>query len=239
MNVKVVSCIAASLVLSTVAQAQVTVVEARPAAQATPVGQSAAPATTQQTDMYFRLQALQQEVLELRGLVEEQTFELNRLKQQRQDDYMDLDRRISALAGGGAGGTKVASDVVVPAANADDGAAYKAAYAQLRQRDLPGASMGFKRYLEQFPNGQYAANSLYWLGEIALVEGKLKDARGWFERVAKEFPADRKAPDAKFKLGTVLFQLGEKAAAKTLLQQVANSNADAARLAKDYLAQNF
>lgn len=238
MNVKLVSGVAVYLALTAVAQAQVTVVEARPAAQATPTGQTAAPATTQQTDMYFRLQALQQEVLELRGLVEEQAFELNRLKQQRQDDYMDLDRRISAIAGG-AGGTKAVNDVVIPAANADDGAAYKAAYAQLRQRDLAGASLGFKQYLEQFPDGQYAANSLYWLGEIALVEGKLKEARGWFERVTKEFPADRKAPDAKFKLGTVLFQLGEKPAAKTLLQQVANSNADAARLAKDYLAQNF
>lgn len=220
-----------------VANAQVTVVEARPTAQATPTAQTGAPAANQQTDLYFRLQALQQEVLELRGLVEEQAFELNRLKQQRQDDYLDLDRRIGALSGGATKAT--ANDIAIPADNADDGAAYKAAYAKLRQRDLQGATQGFSQYLEQFPKGQYAANSQYWLGEIYLVEGKLELARQWFERVTKEFPADRKAPDAQFKLGTVLFQLGDKAKAKALLQQVANSNADAARLAKDFLSQNF
>ncbi|UTA49107.1 tol-pal system protein YbgF [Simiduia sp. 21SJ11W-1] len=221
-----------------VAMAQVTVVEARPAAQATPTQQAAAPASAQQTDLYFRLQALQQEVLELRGLVEEQSFEIKRLKQQRQEDYLDLDRRISAFSGG-AGAGSAAADIPIKADNADDGAAYKGAYGKLRERDLAGAAEGFKQYLAQFPKGQYAANSQYWLGEIYLVEGKLEQARQWFERVTQDFPSSRKAPDAKFKLGTVLFQLGQKDKARALLQQVAASNADAARLAKDYLNQNF
>jgi tol-pal system protein YbgF len=45
----------------------------------------------------FQIQQLQQEVSELRGLVEEQAFNLKRLKQQRLDDYLDLDKRLSTI----------------------------------------------------------------------------------------------------------------------------------------------
>ncbi|BFM12196.1 tol-pal system protein YbgF [Simiduia litorea] len=227
------------------AQAQVTVVESRPTAQAATISGSVAPDANQQADLFYRLQALQQEVLELRGLVEEQSYELNRLKQQRHDDYMDLDRRLASLSGGVVagqtrqqGGSSAGSDTS-EAAGAGEEAAYKGAYGKLRQRDLAGAAKGFTGYLDLYPKGQYAANSQYWLGEIYLAEGKLEQSKSWFERVIKEFPSDRKAPDAKYKLGTVLFQLGDKAKAKTLLQAVANSSADAARLAKDFLAQNY
>lgn len=228
------------------AQAQVTVVESRPTAQAATVSGPVTPDANQQADLFYRLQALQQEVLELRGLVEEQAYELNRLKQQRHDDYMDLDRRLASLSGGvsSAAASSSSSSSVVGAsagagAGADEEAAYKAAYGHLRQRDLAGAAKGFTAYLDLYPKGQYAANSQYWLGEIYLAEGKLEQSKSWFERVTKEFPSDRKAPDAKYKLGTVLFQLGDKAKAKTLLQAVAGSSADASRLAKDFLAQNY
>jgi tol-pal system protein YbgF len=45
----------------------------------------------------YQIQQLQREVSELRGLVEEQAFNLKRLKQQRLDDYLDLDKRLSAV----------------------------------------------------------------------------------------------------------------------------------------------
>lgn len=52
------------------------------------------------------MQLLQQEVLQLRGMVEEQAHELKRLKQQRLDDYLDLDRRLSKVGQGDFTGTK-------------------------------------------------------------------------------------------------------------------------------------
>jgi tol-pal system protein YbgF len=45
----------------------------------------------------YQIQQLQREISELRGLVEEQAFNLERLKQQRLDDYLDLDKRLSAV----------------------------------------------------------------------------------------------------------------------------------------------
>lgn len=229
----------AGLLLASLASAPLLVsaqasVESRPIGQAQPTASApVAGSPNQAAELFYRLQALQQELLELRGMVEEQAYEINRLKQQRHDDYMDLDRRLSALAG------KPASAAPAPEVSGDDGGAYKAAYAKLRDRDLQGARLGFADYLKAHPKGQYAANSQYWLGEIALVDGKPDQAKIWFEKVVVEFPDDRKAPDAQYKLGTVLFQLGDKERARKLLQQVADSQADAARLAREFLAANY
>ena len=49
---------------------------------------------------YNQSQMMQNEVRELRGLVEQLSYELQRVKQRQMDDYLDLDRRLSALQSG-------------------------------------------------------------------------------------------------------------------------------------------
>lgn len=51
--------------------------------------------------LYNQLEALQSEVQTLRGLVEEQGYQIRRLEGDARDRYMDLDRRLSDLAAGG------------------------------------------------------------------------------------------------------------------------------------------
>jgi tol-pal system protein YbgF len=60
-------------------------------------------------NMAYQIQQLQQEISELRGLVEEQSFNLKRLKQQRLDDYLDLDKRLSAVTQSNASNTQTAT----------------------------------------------------------------------------------------------------------------------------------
>jgi tol-pal system protein YbgF len=49
--------------------------------------------------LFVELQALQAEIRELRGLVEQQGYTIQQLSQRRMDDYLDLDRRIGELSG--------------------------------------------------------------------------------------------------------------------------------------------
>jgi tol-pal system protein YbgF len=78
------------------------------AAQAAPVvdltysaPKSPVQATVQPADgSYNQSQMMQNEVRELRGLVEQLSYELQRVKQRQMDDYLDLDRRLSALLSG-------------------------------------------------------------------------------------------------------------------------------------------
>jgi len=55
------------------------------------------------SELFYQLQVLQQEVQELRGLVEEQAYQLNRLARDQKEQYIDLDRRVAGLSGGAGG----------------------------------------------------------------------------------------------------------------------------------------
>ncbi|WP_444883814.1 YbgF trimerization domain-containing protein [Microbulbifer sp. PSTR4-B] len=212
--------------------------------------------TNPQAEAYYQMQVLQQEVRELRGTVEELRHEIKRLKQQRTEDYMDLDRRIARLSGTepsaqppvdtkGSGGASVGGGSSMPPKpkGPKDGKSerdrYQASFGLARNGDYGGASAEFKSLLQDFPNGQYAPNANYWLGEIALVQGNLEEARGWFVALLDGYPNSNKVWDGRYKLGTVYHQLGDQQKARNLLEQVAASDARASNLAKKYLQENF
>lgn len=202
----------------------------------------------QKTESYNQIQSLLQEVSELRALVEEQGHEISRLKQLQLDNYVDLDRRVSFLTGNAAkakdldaGADSTSStEIAAPAANSmSEADEYKAAYDLLRQRQVDQSLVAFKDYLKKYPSGEFAANSCYWLGEIFLLKNQLPQARDWFAKLLQDFPESNKVPDAKFKLGKVYHLLGDKKRAKPLLDDAAAGLGDSARLAKQYLKDNF
>lgn len=50
------------------------------------------------TQLVYQLQQLQDEIRELRGLVEQQSFELENLKRRQRDQYLDLDQRLTDVS---------------------------------------------------------------------------------------------------------------------------------------------
>jgi len=52
-------------------------------------------------ELFYQLQILQQELQDLRGLVEEQGYQLDRLARDQKEQYIDLDGRVAALTTGG------------------------------------------------------------------------------------------------------------------------------------------
>ena len=212
---------------------------------------AAPPATASDgsSELFYQLQTLQQEVLELRGLVEEQAYELKRLKQQRLDDYVSFDRRLGGLtgqnssaqstaAGEGDSSADFASNSAQGAPAADEVQSYRTAIdLVLRKKDYAQAVISFEKHLRDFPNGRYAPNSQYWLGEIFLLQGDLEQARTWFARLLSDYSDHAKAADATYKLGVVYDKLGDGKKARELLQQVSSGNANAARLATAYLSE--
>src|SRR5690606_8155435 len=217
-------------------------------------------------NIYNQLQIMQEEIRDLRGMVEELSHEVQRLKQRQIDDYQDLDSRLSGggapaprasapaaepavdpiLAAAQGGGAIDASAGVEPPAPAtapvDSGAelaSYTAAYDLLKNRQIDQAVTAFDAHLQRYPTGQYAANAHYWLGEIYLLQNNLGSAEKAFATVVNNFAADRKAPDAMFKLGRVYHLQGDKAKAKAMLDRAAATNSSAAALARAYLQDNF
>jgi tol-pal system protein YbgF len=209
--------------------------------------------------MLLQLQQLQQEVMLLNGKVEEQANELRRLKEQSLERYVDLDKRVSSMSGGAApaasvpGGTGSAGAAPVGsgAGNSDvaeqpgEGEAYRAAYALVRGQQFDEAVPAFKQFLQNYPSGRYAPNAHYWLGELYLViqPPDPESARQSFKLLIDQYPDNTKVPDALYKLGRVHFMKGNRDRAREYLDRVisqyGSSDSSAAKLAQDFIDQNY
>ena len=217
-------------------------------------------------DSYYQAQVLQEEVRMLRGLVEELSYELQQVKQRQMDDYLDLDRRLSALIAGNSSAqlqsqsgvatqkmdespvlssdpsntSSAVPQVTSPANRAEMKANYdNASDLLLKQRDIEGAALAFKQHVVDFPASPYVANAYYWLGEIYLLQGQDELARQAFTAVVEQHVGHGKAMDASFKLGKIYHQLGDDKRARELLEIVSKSTGGAARKAQSYLDNNF
>jgi tol-pal system protein YbgF len=200
------------------------------------------------TELFQLLQALQIEVQELRGLVEEQHHQLNRLAREQKEQYLDIDRRLTAGSAGtgggldtGVGATSSGSTSSPRPVGGGEREAYTRAFDLTRDKRFQDAIDGFNRLIVDYPNGPYTPNSFYWLGELylALPEPELEKSRQSFIQVVTLYPTHQKVPDALYKLGVVYSRLGEQAQARDYLNRVQSEYADspAARLAKSYAAE--
>ena len=200
-----------------------------------------------------QLDALQREVMELRGLVEEQGNAIDRILKENRDRYLDLDRRISRLAAENTASTStpamagnaaaqvnagaVSADVAAVAARKAGDVLYQDTFQLIRDRKFPEAVAGLKTYIERYPSGTYVDNAQYWLGEVYLAQGNLQAAQEAFTRLLEKYPFSDKRADATYKLGQVYDRQGNRAKAKEYLQKAVKdfAGSSAARLADVYL----
>jgi len=131
-----------------------------------------APAAASPGVVFEQLQALQAEVMMLRGLVETQAKALERLEAAQRDRYIDLDRRVARLSGLAPATPAAPSAPVVetPSTSApvasNEREAYEAAFALTRDKRFAEAIPAFKAFIEAYPAGTYIPNAWYWLGDL-------------------------------------------------------------------------
>ena len=234
-----------------------------PIAESVPVSEPADAARL--TELFRRLQTLQREVRELRGLAEEQTHQIDRLTKQQQRQYIDLDQRLLALRGAAPealaqGGSTLAATASprpspirpapappsAPRPTAPAGAsapsersAYDAAFNLMKERQFPDALQAFNRFVEGYPNGQYTPNAFYWMGELHLAMEEVELARQSFSQVLTLYPDHHKAIDSLYKLGDVYHRLQDHERSLQYLNRVIADYPDsaAAGLARDFKAE--
>ena len=205
-------------------------------------------------DLFVRVQELQQEVMRLNGLVEEQGNQIRTLKEQSLERYMDLDRRLAgsdpstSVSVAGEGKPPKLSEARTQAGDVSaeqpgEGDAYRAAYALVRSQEFDDAVTSFKQFLQRYPDGRYAPNAHYWLGELYLVVKPAAPelARQSFTLLLDEYPDHAKVPDAMYKLGQVHYVKGNPGRAREYLNRVIREHGEsaAADLAREFIDQNL
>ena len=201
----------------------------------------------QLSELFYRIQVLQQDLKDLRGTMEEQSYLIKRLERSQKEQYLDLDNRLVQLGGADlesrAAQTedKESSEEVTTLLNEvpefdNEREAYQYAFDLMRNRQYQESLAGFEEIIVAFPNGQYTPNAFYWIGELYLAQGDNEKSRQSFIQVISLYPDHQKVPDAMYKLGVVYFALGDNQSALRYLGQVQQEypNSSAAGLAARY-----
>jgi tol-pal system protein YbgF len=175
------------------------------------------------------LMRLEAEVRGLRGEVERLRYDVDAADQRSRELYQDLDGRLARLEGAGAARQ--------PAAPEEEEAAYTAVFEQLRARKYDESIAGFRSLLARWPQGRFAANARYWLGEAHYAKKEYAAALESFRALLAQFPDSPKAPDALFKVGVCQADQQQRADARATWQKVITQypNSQAAGLARERL----
>lgn len=194
-------------------------------------------------EMLNQLQSLQREVSGLRGDMELLNHELDEIKKQQKDIYLDLDQRLvdfdQRLSSGGAGAAPVVPSMLAPVGGSDNDQQlseqedYQAALAVLKAGKYQDAIEAFQIYLITYPASEYASNAQYWMAEAYYVLKDYQSAVAQFNKVINAYPDSRKVPDAYLKMGFSFYEIKDWQNARKALEVIMSkySSSTAARLA--------
>ena len=204
------------------------------------------------SDLLLQMQRLQQEVQQLRGQLELQKHELSTLKRLQREQYLDLDARLQGRAPASGTATTQSGDAARPQAGrasappalspqsgvpSGEKQAYRLAFDLLKQRRYDDAIRALEDLLARYPNGEFADNARYWLGEAYYVKRDYSTALTQFQRVLANYPLSPKIPASMLKIGYIHYDQSDWQRARTALKDVANKFPDSAeaRLAESRL----
>lgn len=194
--------------------------------------------TSLQVELLTMVEAMQQEIAELRGTVEEQEHTIEMMKRQQQQRYLDLDKRMAELMQTST--PRVAASAVSngePVLSADE--LYASAMTLIKKKDFAKALIKLDEFATTYPEDGLAANAFYWSGEVQLAEGNYPLAITQFTRVIEQHGEHAKAADSHYKLAVAFDRSGDPEKAKKILGQVISQyegkSDSVVRLAKRYL----
>jgi tol-pal system protein YbgF len=122
-------------------------------------------------------------------------------------------------------------------ATPEEEGAYLASFDLLKNGKYDDAVKGFKTMLERWPQGRYADNAWYWMGQSQEIKGDYKSAQGSYQSLLQRFPTSPKAPEAMLHLGLAQLKQKHDAEGRATLQRViqAYPSSNAAKLAQQRL----
>ena len=190
------------------------------------------------------IEQLRGEMRELRGELEVQKHAMEQLRARQREQYLDLDGRLKGIEAGGVAAAGPAEPATAPpsaevpavasltppaAGGADPLAeqqAYQDAFDRLRSGRFDEAAEGFQGYLERYPDGNFADDAQYWLGETYYVARSFEPAKREFERLLARFPQSQKRSHAMLKLGYIHDELGDREQARAVLTELTQRHPD-------------
>ena len=152
--------------------------------------------------LFLKIQELESEIAELRNILESQDYLIQKLIQESADDSESSEDY-----------SNIASDNTVRFAGIDDTRSkeevYKTAIQSLQDQDFEKASSLFKFFVDNFKDEEKLPLSIFWLGEIALIQNNLQSSQEYFLQLVNLYPSHYRTPLAHKKIGDIFFKKNE------------------------------
>ncbi|RMH94130.1 tol-pal system protein YbgF [Lysobacter pythonis] len=211
--------------------------------------QANAPSPT--LELLRQIEEMRNEIQGLRAQIEELQHQNEETARSARTQYLDVDTRLQRLETASAPPPVVLDPAGMPDATAappetagepapatpGERAAYDAALAALKAGKYADSARMFADFLDRHPNGPYAPNAVYWLGESYYVTENYTLALEQFQSLAQRWPNHDKTPGGMLKLGLSQLGLKQEAEARRTLAAVVKQypGSDAARSAEQRL----
>jgi len=103
--------------------------------------------------------------------------------------------------------------------------------------DFQIAQEGFRKLINMYPESRRADNAQFWIGEISYRQKRYEDAILEYQTVIEKYPKGNKVKAALLNRASHFFNLGDKANARLILQELVDRYPDSheAKLARDKL----
>ena len=168
--------------------------------------------------LFLKVQELEGEISALRSELESQAYLIDKLLNENQNK-VEIDNTADTQA-------QVAENSF-RFEGINDGQSidevYEQAISQLNDKNFEDAKKSFEYLADNFSNDEKIPLSLFWLGEISLLESNLEQSETFFQLLAVNHPEHWRAPLAHKKIGDILMMSGEPGAAKIKYQFVAQT----------------
>ena len=152
--------------------------------------------------LFLKIQELESEIAELRNILESQDYLIQKLIQESVDNA-ESNKDASNLT----------SENIVRFAGIDDNKSkeevYKSATQSLQNQDFEKASSLFKFFVDNFKDEEKLPLSIFWLGEIALIQNNLESSQEYFIQLVNLYPSHYRTPLAHKKIGDIFLKKNE------------------------------
>ena len=152
--------------------------------------------------LYKKIEVLEEEIRDLRNILEENSTLVDRSLELQQQRYLDLDSRILEIS-------KISSEKLNSIykegqyLDTEEKELFKSALILFEESRFAEALEIFSQIIITFPDGSFTADAYFWSGELFLAQEMFEDAKLSFKNVVDNFYQHSRTPDSLFKLGEI------------------------------------
>ena len=165
--------------------------------------------------LFLKVQELEGEISALRSEMEAQAYLLDKLLIEKQSKTVESNGSKNEIS---------ASENTFRFEGINDGQSieevYEQAISELNDKNFIDAKKSFSYLADNFNDDEKIPLSLFWLGEISLLESNLEESENFFQLLAINHPEHWRTPLAHKKIGDILMMSDESDAAKIKYQFV-------------------